>query len=50
MAMAVNKYVIIMPILNLKQVLHYWVSCQAFDEIGNTAFPVATEQLFVDLL
>jgi hypothetical protein len=49
-AISVNEYIIVVPVLDWKQVLYKTVASQALNEVGDCSFPVQTEDLFVDVL
>ncbi len=48
-AISVNENIIVVPVLDWKQVLDKTVASQALNEVGDCSFPVQTEDLFVDV-
>ena len=49
-AISVYENIIVVPVLDWKQVLDKTVASQTLNEVGNSSFPVQTEDLFVDIL
>lgn len=45
----INQDVVVMPVLDVKEVLDEAVTCQTLDEVGYGGLPVHTEDLFIDV-